>query len=184
MTTVYELQREFGVRGFYLLLIGVVGLALLGLRLLERGGQERLAKGIASGLFLLALAAVLGATLRPLVPPGTAEPRLILDPLRGMEGWAGRIAWRPVVDNVGLFIPLGALVAAALPRVPRTVLWFLLLLLSVSIETLQYLVPSGRVANTADVLANGIGAAVGLGLHAMVAPRRQRVDVSVGAGRR
>ena len=176
MRTVYELQGELGIRGFYLMVVGVVGLVLIGLRVLERRGDPGLARTLAWVALLVALAGVLAATLRPLTPLGAAEPRLILDPLRGMEGWAGRIAWRPVVDNVGLFIPLGALVPAALPRVPRSTLWVGLVSLSVGIEAFQYLVPSGRVANSADVLANGAGAAIGLLLHGLVTPRRRRVD--------
>jgi hypothetical protein len=176
MRTVYELQGELGIRGFYLMVLGVVGLVLVGLRVLERRGDPSLARTLAWVALVLALAGVLVATLRPHVPLGTGEQVLILDPIRGMEGWAGRIAWRPVVDNVGLFIPLGALAAAAMPRVPRAVLWVALVALSVGIESVQYLVPSGRVANSADVVANGLGAAVGLLVHALVTPRRRRVD--------
>ena len=172
MRTVYELQLGLGVRGFYLLVVGVVAVALVVLRLLERRGHRATARTLAWALFLVALAAVLWATLRPFVPWGTGQSRLILDPVRGIEGWAGSVAWRPVVNNVGLFIPLGALAAAALPRVGRMRLWVGLVALSVGIETVQYLVPSGRVANTADVLANAIGAALGLLLHAVLAPRR------------
>lgn len=177
MRTVYELQGELGIRGFYLMVVGVVGMVLVGLRVLERRGDPALARTLAWGALLIALAGVLLATLRPHVPVGSGDPVLILDPVQGIEGWAGRIAWRPVVDNVGLFVPLGALAAAAMPRLPRGVLWVGLIVLSVGIEALQYLVPSGRVANGADVLANGLGAAIGLVVHALVAPRRRRVDV-------
>ncbi len=184
MRTVYELQGELGIRGFYLAVVGVVGLVLVGLRMLERRGDPALARTLAWVALLIALGGVLGATLRPLVPFGTADPVLILDPIRGMEGWAGRIAWRPVIDNVGLFIPLGALAAAAMPRVPRGALWVLLVALSVGIEAFQYYVPSGRVANSADVLANGFGAAIGLLLHALLTPRRRRVDAPPRAATR
>jgi glycopeptide antibiotics resistance protein len=175
MRTVYELQGELGIRGFYFMLLGVVGVVLVGLRVLERRGDPALARTLAWIALLVALAGVLAATLRPVVPFGTADPVLYLDPIQGIAGWSGP-AWRPVIDNVGLFIPLGAFAAAAMPRIPRGALWVGLVALSVGIEAFQYLVPSGRVANSADVLANGLGAAIGLFVHTLVAPRRRRVD--------
>lgn len=183
MRTVYELQGELGVRGFYLAVVGVVGLILVGLRILERRRETGLTRSLAWVALLVALAGVLVATLRPLMPVGAAEHVLILDPVRGIEGWAGRIAWRPVVNNIGLFVPLGALAAAALPRVPRSRLWLLLVLLSVGIEAFQYLVPTGRVANSADVVANGLGAALGLLLHTLLSPRRAHRRAPVPAAR-
>jgi len=90
-----------------------------------------------------------------------ADPRVELDPIVGARGWAG-IAWRPVVDNVTLFVPLGAALAALWCRRRFLTVLVVALLVSVAVETFQWAYPSGRIANTADVLANTAGAAVGI----------------------
>jgi glycopeptide antibiotics resistance protein len=167
MSVVYQLQGAFGLQGFYLLVVGVLLLLLLLVRLLEAQGASSTARAVAWVALLATLAGVAEATLRPVVPPAQAVPKLLLDPIEGVQGWAGP-AWRPVINNVGLFLPLGALAAAAMPRAPRSLLLVLLVGLSVGIETTQYLVPMGRVANAADVLANGTGAAIGLLLASLV----------------
>jgi glycopeptide antibiotics resistance protein len=167
MSVVYQLQGAFGLQGFYLLVVGVLLLLLLLMRLLEVQGAPSTARAVAWVALLATLAGVAEATLRPVVPSAQAVPKLLLDPIEGVQGWAGP-AWRPVINNVGLFLPLGALAAAAMPRAPRSLLLVLLVGLSVGIETTQYLVPMGRVANTADVLANGAGAALGLLLASLV----------------
>jgi hypothetical protein len=175
MNVVFLLQRAFGLQGFYLLVVAVLLVVLLGIRLLESSGRATAARLLAWSVLLVTLAGVVEATLRPVVPPDQAEAVLILDPIRGAWGWAG-VAWRPVVNNVGLFLPLGALAAAAMPRIPRVLLLVVLVLASIGIETTQYLVPMGRVANSADVLANGLGAALGLLLASLVlgGSRRRR----------
>jgi glycopeptide antibiotics resistance protein len=183
MNVVFLLQRTFGLQGFYLLVVGVVLVVLLSIRLLEARGAGDTARFVAWSVLLLALAGVAEATLRPVVPPEQAQPVLILNPVRGAWGWAG-VAWRPVVNNIGLFVPLGALAAAAMPRVPRGWLLGVLVLMSVGIETVQYLVPMGRVANTADVLANALGAALGLVLATLVlgGSARRRVGARATGG--
>ena len=176
MSVVFQLQRAYGLQGFYLMVVGTLVVVLLVIRLLEIRGAPRAARAVAGVALVATLAGVAEATLRPVVPPDLAVPKLLLDPVEGAQGWAG-VAWRPVINNVGLFLPLGTLSAAALPRVPRGWLLVLLVLVSVGIETTQYLVPMGRVANTADVLANGAGAALGLLLATLVlgpSSRRRR----------
>jgi VanZ family protein len=71
-----------------------------------------------------------------------------------------------VLANVLLLVPLGLLLVPALPRTPLSVLLALAALLSLGIETLQYLLLPGRVATLVDVLANTGGAAIGLVLAA------------------
>ncbi|MFU8841705.1 MAG: VanZ family protein [Nitriliruptoraceae bacterium] len=154
--------------------VGTVGLlAVLGLvGLLRRRGATGTASVLAAVGLVLVVAEVLGLTL--LGPDPDAPRRLFLDPLDGARGWSS-IAWRPVLDNVALFVPVGAFAAALWWRRHAAVVWVGCVLGSVAIEAFQYLVPTGRVANTADVLANAVGAAVGLVLAALagarVAPR-------------
>ena len=88
-----------------------------------------------------------------------------------------------VLANVLLLVPLGLLLAFAAPRLPLSLLLAVAALLSLSIETLQYLLLPGRVATLVDVLANTGGAAIGLvlaadlrrGLAAWRGRRRARV---------
>jgi glycopeptide antibiotics resistance protein len=167
MSVVYQLQHAFGLQGFYLMVVGALLTLLVVIRVLEIRGAPAAARAVAWAALLATVVGVAEATLRPVVPPAQAVPKLLLDPVQGVQGWAGP-AWRPVINNVGLFLPLGALAAAAVPRAPRGLLLLVLVALSVGIETTQYLVPMGRVANTADVLANGAGALIGLVLASLV----------------
>jgi glycopeptide antibiotics resistance protein len=167
MSVVYQLQHAFGLQGFYLLVVGVLLALLVVVRVLEVAGAPLAARTVAWAALVATVAGVAEATLRPVVPPDQAVPTLLLDPVEGVQGWAGP-AWRPVINNVGLFLPVGALAAGALPRVPRGLLLVVLVAFSVGIETTQYLVPMGRVANSADVLANGTGALIGLVLASLV----------------
>jgi glycopeptide antibiotics resistance protein len=67
-----------------------------------------------------------------------------------------------VLANVLLLVPLGLLLAFAFPRLPLSLLLALAALLSLGIETMQYLLLPDRVATLVDVLANTGGAAIGL----------------------
>jgi glycopeptide antibiotics resistance protein len=164
------LQGLFGRSGFQLLVLVVVVLVLLTVRLLRARGYWRIAGSVAGLAFTLTVFVVLFLTLRPFARPGAVEPMLMLDPVAGAWGW-DRIAWGPVIDNVALFVPVGALAAAAFARRSPVVVWFGCVLLSVVIEATQYLVPTGRVANSADVLANGVGALIGVLLGLTARPR-------------
>lgn len=64
--------------------------------------------------------------------------------------------------NVLFFVPLGALVPITFgpPRWLRG--WVLCIGLSVSIETIQWVFLSGRVASVRDALCNAIGAGIGV----------------------
>jgi hypothetical protein len=159
------LRAAVGAGGF---LFGVLVIVLVWL-LVIRGLRRR---GTSVGERLAALVAVLGlwvalAGLAELTLYGTqgigADPRLELDPLAGAWGWSG-IAWRPVIDNVTLFVPIGAGLTAVLHRRPVAFPLLIAVSLSIAVETFQWLVPSGRIANTADVVANLVGAIIGAGL--------------------
>lgn len=161
MGNLSALQGLFGRGAFQLLvLVGLLGVLLL-LRLLRGRGAWRSAELLARGVLVLVVGVVLGLTLRPFAAPGAVDAVLVLDPVAGAWGW-DQIAWGPVIDNVALFVPVGALAVVAFARRGTVVVWLGCVVLSVGIETLQYLVPTGRVANTADVLANATGALVGV----------------------
>jgi hypothetical protein len=151
----------------------VVALTLVAVLLLVRALRRRgrlAGAGVLAGLALAtAVSAYPAPTLRP-VADGLAVRTLHLDPIEGAWGWDS-VAWNPVIDNVALFVPIGALAAALWWRRPALGVWLGCVLLSVAIETTQYLVPTGRVSNMADVLANGLGALLGILLAVLLGTR-------------
>lgn len=157
------LQTELGRVGFTLAVLVLLILGLLMLASLRRRRALRTAGLGARIAFGVVVAGVLSLTLFGWVAPSDAERVLILDPIEGAWGWDS-IAWRPVYDNVILFIPLGGLATAVWWRGSPLLVWLACVAFSVSIEAFQYLVPTGRVANTADLLANAFGALIGIAI--------------------
>lgn len=161
MGAITQLQSTLGRGGFTAVLGAVIVVAMLGIGGLRRQGALRTAAVLAVAGLLVSGLGVLSLTLTGPLPSSIAEPVLILDPVAGAWGWDS-IAWRPVYDNVALFVPVGAFAAAVLRRRSIGVVWLACVALSVGVEAYQYLVPTGRVANTADVLANATGALIGV----------------------
>jgi hypothetical protein len=169
------LRASLDAGGFLLVVVvGVIGLMLVVALLRRSEGRMRGAAAtmLAVALVWVSLAGIAELTLFGPLGLG-ADPRIELDPIVGARGWAG-IAWRPVIDNITLFVPLGAALAALWCR--RSFLAVLLLAagVSVAVEVFQWAYPSGRIANTADVIANTVGAAVGITIARLVraCPRR------------
>jgi hypothetical protein len=159
------LRASLDAGGFLVVVALVVLVVLLAVRSLRRSGApaSRLIAGLVVLLALgVSLAGIAALTLFGAQGLG-AEQRLELDPVLGAWGWSG-IAWRPVIDNVTLFVPLGAALAALLCRTRWTAVLAVAVLVSVGVEAFQWVFPTGRIANTADVLANGAGAALGIAL--------------------
>jgi glycopeptide antibiotics resistance protein len=152
------------------LLVLVVVLAVV--RSLRRRGRWRSAATVALCAFAIAVTAVLLLTLRP-VAEGLTVRTLHLDPIRGAWGWDS-VAWNPVIDNVALFVPVGALATVVWWRRSAVSVWLACVGVSVAIEVLQFVVPTGRVANMADVLANAFGAMVGIVLARLIGARTGR----------
>jgi glycopeptide antibiotics resistance protein len=80
--------------------------------------------------------------------------------------------------NLVLFVPLGLLLCALLPRLRRLAVWALGVAASVTIELVQFLLPE-RSPSLRDVVINSLGAALGVVLHTLVFRRHRRSD---GAG--
>ena len=168
-----EVRGAVGPLWFLVAVASLVTGWLLVLRSLRRAGgpMAALAARLLTGLGLsLALAGIAALTLFGTADDGVGA-RLFLDPRAGARGWAG-IAWRPVIDNVTLFVPLGAALAAAWTRRRPHAVLLAAVLVSVAVEAFQWAVPSGRIANSADVLANTVGAALGIGLALATGVRR------------
>ncbi len=104
-------------------------------------------------------------------PPG----RLFVDgaaALRRIDG----LGWITTIDveraaNVLLFVPAGLLLCYLLPRTGRWLVWLLCVAASVGVEAAQLALP-GRDATPNDVLTNGLGAGIGVLLHAVLSRRR------------
>jgi hypothetical protein len=75
--------------------------------------------------------------------------------------------------NVLLFVPAGFLLCYALPGASRWLVWALCLALSLSIETVQLVLP-GREASAVDLATNALGAGIGVLIQAAVSRARSR----------
>jgi len=67
--------------------------------------------------------------------------------------------------NVLLFVPVGFLLAAALPRLSAVTAWLLCTAASVGVETVPLVLPE-REPSLRDVVGTPLGAGVGVVLHA------------------
>ena len=162
MSVLSALERSLGADGVLVLAGLVLVVALTAIHLLRRGGAGRVADTLATLGLAVAIVGVVVVTLRPNgIGAEPALRRLILDPVLGASDGHGRTVWRPLVENVALFVPVGALAAARFPGRGLRVL-LAAVVLSIAIESAQYVLPIGRIANSADVIANAAGAAIGV----------------------
>jgi len=159
------LRASLGASTFLLLVVAVVVAILIVVRILRRRGGT--AGAVGAGFIVVLAVWVSLAGIAELTLFGTqglgASQRLALDPIVGARGWSG-IAWRPVIDNVTLFVPLGAALAALWCRRSWLTVLLVTALVSVGVEVFQWAFPTGRIANTADVIANTVGAGLGIAL--------------------
>lgn len=147
-----------------LVVVGVAGIvfALRGERAGrgERGGRNMPGDLIGIALCLAAwLAGLLFMTLRPSSGRGSL---LNLVPLK----FEGPGAVVDAVLNIGVFVPLGLLLAAAAIRFFVALL--IGLLLSAAIEASQYLVQVGRTSDVNDLITNTTGTVVGWAVGAAI----------------
>ena len=159
----------------YAALLAVTGVA--GIVFAVRGSRSRrgprasrVARSdrIAIAVFLAAwLAGLLFMTLRPSSGRGSL---LNLVPL----SFAGPGAVVDAVLNVGVFVPLGLLLAAAAVRFPVALL--VGSVLSVVIELSQFVVQVGRTSDINDLITNTTGTVLGWAVGAAVMHIRRRVD--------
>lgn len=157
------LRMSLDAGGFLaVVVLGAAAIVFVVRTLRARGGRagELVATLIAVVALAASLAGIAELTLFGREGLGAAQ-RLQLDPVVGASGWSG-IAWRPVIDNVTLFVPLGASLAAVWCRRRWPILLTFALLVSIGVESFQWMFPTGRIANSADVLANTCGAALGI----------------------
>lgn len=114
-------------------------------------------------------------TLRPTIAGAEVDGfvRRLVRQLQAVPG-AGWITYSGVefTANVAMFVPLGVLVLAWRGRWWHGILGGLAV--SAAIETWQLLFLPTRVADVRDLVANTIGAAVGVGAFVLLSRRRAR----------
>lgn len=112
------------------------------------------------GLFL----SIVGILLVTFLPRNNPERIVILEPFSSIrDTWMyaeGYVFFNAIVMNILFFVPF----ALFLYWVSRSVLLTLSMsiLLSVSIEVMQYVLPIGRISNIDDVFLNVTGAVIGI----------------------
>jgi len=127
--------------------------------------------GVAASLLV-----IVAATLRPLAAPVTGADAAPADPPPLFCLACGDLNGVDVLLNVLLFIPLGAMLAAATERWRQAVL--AAASVSLLIELLQVSVVTGRDATVSDLLTNSAGGMIGATLvtwrHALLRPTPAR----------
>jgi glycopeptide antibiotics resistance protein len=172
------LRATLGAGAFLIVVVAIVLAILLVVRALRRHGGR--GGEVVAGLVVLVAVWVSLAGIAELTLFGTeglgASQRLALDPIVGARGWSG-IAWRPIIDNVTLFVPLGAAFAALWCRRSWPIVLAAAAVVSIGVETFQWVLPTGRIANSADVIANTVGAGLGITLARIVGACPPRADL-------
>ncbi|SDS35040.1 VanZ family protein [Agrococcus carbonis] len=119
----------------------------------------------------LAVPAVLMVTLWPTHFLLRAKPRIV----RGLEWFhtRGMLEWvywtrLEVLANVAMFVPLALLVTFVLGARRWWLALLLCVALSAGVELAQHVLLPGRVATVRDVIANGLGAAIGVLLATVI----------------
>ena len=122
------------------------------------------------GLLLYALVVAV-LTFAPVVEPRVlAELNLLAARITGSGGpGLSRLVERGC--NVALFVPLAVLLCAAAPGVRRVLVWLGCVAGSVAVELVQWRFLPDRTASVVDVVTNSTGAAVGVLVHRVLAPR-------------
>ena len=81
----------------------------------------------------------------------------------------GSIGWMMLLLNIGLFVPLGALIPFVFKLSPLKIILGIMFF-SIAIEVLQMF--SGRFFEINDILANTLGGAIGYGVYAIVSKKQ------------
>ena len=129
-----------------------------------------------TGLYLLAVACI---TLNPF--PGDPKRNAFLEGLLAAFAATPALAWidYDVIEftaNIVLFVPMGVLLALLLGRGRRWLALALGVAASLTIEFIQLFEPA-RVSDARDIIANSLGAIIGIGL-VVAGGRRSRPDAT------
>lgn len=136
------------------------------------GGRPGPGRGWSGALLAGYLAAGAWLTLRPSPRGQLSGP--VVRVLHDVSGLSWPLSYRLAErgGNVLLFVPLGLLLCWAVPRLRRRLVWVVCVAASLGIEVFQALFLPARYPSLVDVVANGTGAAIGVGLHWLLTRRR------------
>jgi glycopeptide antibiotics resistance protein len=147
--------------GLFLIAVAIVLLALVRVR---RGTPRRTA--IYGACLDVTLAASIISVLILTLPSSHDAPRTVnLVPFSELEHAVGDFGVSQLLGNALMFVPFGFLAPLRWPRVDSLVgVSLASAVFSIVIETLQFVLPTGRQSSLTDVIMNVIGALVGYAL--------------------
>lgn len=162
-------------------LLVVIGLAGFRMVIRRQATQEAVVRSLAEGVFIGGLIAILVIALRR---NDFVESAINLQPFSGIvaaqnSGSGMSIALANLAGNLAIFVPFGVGVGW---RFSKTgIPWSLLAiaLVSVGIETMQWLLQVGRASDIDDVLMNVFGGAIGVAIGRAI-NRRQPIGGDAG----
>lgn len=164
---VRTIHGELGAIAVYIGLGTIATLLAAAYFALSRRGAlpaGEVSRRVMRGLLLWTLIATLALTLWPAPHPGLlprgGRPNLV--PVAAwFDAYFPRRTAAGAVGNIGLFVPFGALLLAAYPRLRIRRVVLVAALLSTVIECLQYVFAVGRISDVNDVITNTLGGALG-----------------------
>jgi hypothetical protein len=144
------------------LLLVAVATAILSFVRTRRGIPRRTA--VASSALEVSLAATIVSISILTLPPSIDAPRTLnLVPFEELHGSVGDFGVAQLFGNALIFVPLGFLAPLRWPRIDSPIgILMAATTLSVTIEMLQFVLPTGRQSSLTDVIMNTAGALVGM----------------------
>ncbi|MEA2551044.1 MAG: hypothetical protein QOE25_813 [Actinomycetota bacterium] len=143
------------------LFLVAVATMLLGLVRVRRGTSRRTAM-VRAALDVTLTASIISVLILTL-PPSIGSPRTLnLVPFAELRHAVGDFGVSQLLGNAVMFIPFGLLAPLRWPRLDSPVgIISASLAFSIAIETLQFVLPTGRQSSLTDVVMNATGAVVG-----------------------
>lgn len=162
------------------LILIVVAIVLLTRFRVNRGTPRR--RATFSATFDVTLLASIVTILILTLPPSiTTQRRVSLVPFAELRRAVGDFGVGEIVGNALMFVPVGFLTPLRWPRLDSPLhILVASTCFSIVIETLQFILPTGRDSSLTDVVMNAVGAMAGYAL--MIAIRgafRSRTDSEV-----
>lgn len=157
------------------LFVVAVATALLALVRARRGMPLRTAI-LVSALDITLTASIVSILILTL-PPSIGAPRTVnLVPFAELQHAVGDFGISQLLGNALMFVPLGFLAPLRWPRLDSLVAILLAsIAFSVAVETLQFILPTGRQSSLTDVIMNAAGAVVGYALMVSIRAAVQRI---------
>ncbi|MFN8049532.1 MAG: VanZ family protein [Ancrocorticia sp.] len=139
--------------------------------------QRNTAIGLAATIVFIAV-----ITLSPFIDVNLGRRLKDLFQLLHENGFPTWITYRRVefTANIALLIPLGYLLGSLLPRPQLWIAYVALPVASTIIELIQWFAMPGRVGSVNDIVANSLGAWIGLTITVVIHGKNAERETSVG----